>query len=92
MSKNFQGYSVGIGLFGFSHEEKGDNGNFTVVTGGPRYNETGAVFFLPFAKSRSVNDLDELLLLNDHFKLTGDDNFASSFGYSLLVLDIDANE
>lgn len=76
-------------MFGFGHEEKGVQGNFTVVAGGPRFNETGAVFFLPFSKSRSVSDLDELLLLTDHYKLIGDGDFASSFGYSLSVADID---
>uniref|UniRef100_A0A915IU09 Uncharacterized protein n=1 Tax=Romanomermis culicivorax TaxID=13658 RepID=A0A915IU09_ROMCU len=91
-------YSVGVGCFGFWNESSGvrrsnssSNRNFTIVAGSPRYNESGAVFFLPFSKSRTATDFDTLPLYNDYFKLVGTETFASTFGYSLVVLDIDRN-
>jgi len=88
----FLGYSVRRGRFGFWYEE--DNGsNFTIVSGATRYNQTGAVLFLPF-KKKSLPEEERVLGLD----LVADQNFhlqgaqlGSGFGYSIEVLDLNAD-
>ncbi|KRY74184.1 Integrin alpha ina-1 [Trichinella pseudospiralis] len=86
---SYFGYSTAVGIFGFAHENFKPNGNFTLVAGCPRCNDTGAVYFLPFYKEVTVDQYSALRLFHDHVNLTGDDSFASGFGYSITVMDID---
>ncbi|CDW56610.1 protein ina; fg gap protein [Trichuris trichiura] len=88
---SYFGYSINVGIFGFWYEKAGRNGNLTLVAGCPRCNETGAVYFMPFSKEVTVNDYSALRLLSDHFNLTGDEWFASGFGYSVGVVDINGD-
>ncbi|KFD56029.1 hypothetical protein M514_03153 [Trichuris suis] len=88
---SYFGYSINVGIFGFWYEQAGRNGNLTLVAGCPRCNETGAVYFMPFSKEVTVNDYSALRLLSDHFNLTGDEWFASGFGYCVGVVDINGD-
>lgn len=60
----------------------------TVVSGATRYEQMGAVVFLPFQKKYSSSEtMNDLTLLDDHYMLTGT-KLGSAFGYSIEVLDI----
>nr|CAD2176210.1 unnamed protein product [Meloidogyne enterolobii] len=83
-SHDYLGYSVHYGRFGFSHE---DEKNFTVVSGATRFNQTGAVIFLPFRRNFHAEEGPNLGLLDDHFILSGR-QLGSGFGSSLAVLDL----
>ena len=82
-SHDYLGYSVGIGRFGFWHEA---NGSQTIVSGATRSGQHGAVIFLPFTWETG----DHLSLTDDRFVLNGT-KMGSAFGYSLAVLDINAD-
>ncbi|MFH4973715.1 hypothetical protein AB6A40_000424 [Gnathostoma spinigerum] len=83
---DYLGFSVRHGRFGFWYE---DEDNSTIVSGATRYNQTGAVTFLPFRRGMSSRTVDphQLSLTDDGFMLLGT-RLGSAFGYSLEVLDI----
>ncbi|KAF7636363.1 Integrin_alpha2 domain-containing protein [Meloidogyne graminicola] len=83
-SHDYLGYSVHYGRFGFWHE---DEKNFTIVSGATRFNQTGAVIFLPFRRNFHAEEGPNLGLLDDHFILSGR-QLGSGFGSSLAVLDL----
>ncbi|KAL7078661.1 hypothetical protein ACQ4LE_002530 [Meloidogyne hapla] len=83
-SHDYLGYSVHYGRFGFWHE---DEKNFTVVSGATRFNQTGAVIFLPFRRNFHAEEGPNLGLLDDHYILSGR-QLGSGFGSSLAVLDL----
>ncbi|KAI6239094.1 Integrin-alpha2 domain-containing protein [Aphelenchoides fujianensis] len=85
-SHDYLGYSVRYGRFGFWYEEAGRE-NFTVVSGATRYNQTGAVLFLPFRKKARPEEERLLGLDESGFRLSGR-QLGSGFGYSVEVLDL----
>ena len=62
-----------------------------MVTGSPRYNDSGAVLLIDYDPTMSLDDLDRdeyMYLLPDQTLLAGAAKLASGFGYALEVLDI----
>lgn len=86
-SHDYLGYSVRYGRFGFWHE---DEQNFTVVSGATRFNQTGAVIFLPFRRNFQAEEQRQLGLFEDKFLLIGR-QLGSGFGSSLEVLDLNGD-
>ncbi|VDN07933.1 unnamed protein product [Thelazia callipaeda] len=86
---DYLGFSVRRGRFGFWYE---DEENSTVVTGATRYNQTGAVTFLPFRSAQiSASQISHhLTLTDDAYILTGS-QLGSAFGYSLEVTDLNSD-
>ncbi|KAL3090253.1 hypothetical protein niasHS_006705 [Heterodera schachtii] len=92
-SHDYLGYSVRYGRFGFwyEHTEAGEEAaNFTVVSGATRYNQTGAVIFLPFWRHVQAENQRQLGLSDDFFLLAGH-QLGSGFGSALEVLDLNAD-
>ncbi|VDN59548.1 unnamed protein product [Dracunculus medinensis] len=83
---DYLGFSVNHGRFGFWFE---DDENSTIVSGATRYNQTGAVTFLPFRRSHPFGSPEShhLTLTDDSFMLLGT-QLGSSFGYSIEVNDL----
>ncbi|MCP9258136.1 Protein CBR-INA-1 [Dirofilaria immitis] len=80
---DYLGFSVRHGRFGF------DRDNTTIVTGATRYNQTGAVTFLPFRYGQALNSQDShyLTLTEDSYMLQGS-QLGSAFGYAIEVTDL----
>ncbi|KAI3413533.1 hypothetical protein GPALN_011023 [Globodera pallida] len=91
-SHDYLGYSVRYGRFGFWYEQADVDGvaNFTVVSGATRYNQTGAVVFLPFWRHVQAEGQRQLGLSEDSFLLAGR-QLGSGFGSVVEVLDLDAD-
>ncbi|KAI6201755.1 FG-GAP repeat protein [Aphelenchoides besseyi] len=85
-SHDYLGYSVRYGRFGFWYEEA-TRENFTVVSGATRYNQMGAVLFLPFRKKSRPEEERQLGLDESGFRLMGR-QLGSGFGYSIEVVDL----
>ncbi|EJD74571.1 hypothetical protein LOAG_18126 [Loa loa] len=83
---DYLGFSVRHGHFGFWFEDKD---NTTIVAGATRYNQTGAVTFLPFRNGHSMNSQTShyLTLTEDSYMLQGS-QLGSAFGYSIEVIDL----
>ncbi|VDK85685.1 unnamed protein product [Litomosoides sigmodontis] len=83
---DYLGFSVRHGRFGFWFEDKD---NTTVVAGATRYNQTGAVAFLPFRNGQSPNSQasHHLTLTEDSYMLQGS-QLGSAFGYAMEVTDL----
>ncbi|KAK6102226.1 Integrin alpha family protein [Brugia pahangi] len=83
---DYLGFSVRHGRFGFWFEDKD---NTTIVAGATRYNQTGAVTFLPFRNGHSPNSQTShyLTLTEDSFMLQGS-QLGSAFGYAIEVIDL----
>uniref|UniRef100_A0A914S1P8 Uncharacterized protein n=1 Tax=Parascaris equorum TaxID=6256 RepID=A0A914S1P8_PAREQ len=83
---DYLGYSVQHGRFGFWYE---DSKNSTIVSGATRYNQTGAVIFLPFKRGYASGSptSHQLTLTEDSFMLLGS-QLGSAFGYALEVTDL----
>lgn len=66
-----------------------DSENTTIVAGATRYNQTGAVTFLPFRQGYKSGSQasHHLTLTEDSFMLKGT-QLGSAFGYSLEVTDL----
>lgn len=65
-----------------------DKDNRTIVAGATRYNQTGAVTFLPFRNGQSPNSQAShyLTLTEDSYILQGS-QLGSAFGYAIEVTD-----
>ncbi|KAI1721252.1 integrin alpha domain-containing protein [Ditylenchus destructor] len=88
-SHDYLGYSVRYGRFGFWYEEA-NGSNFTIVSGATRYQQSGAVVFLPFRKNSHPEEERLLGLEDDNFVIVGE-QLGSGFGYALEVLDLNAD-
>ncbi|KHN71986.1 Integrin alpha ina-1 [Toxocara canis] len=83
---DYLGYSVRHGRFGFWYE---DSENSTIVSGATRYNQRGAVIFLPFKRGYAPGSATshQLTLTEDSFMLFGT-QLGSAFGYAIEVTDL----
>lgn len=61
-----------------------------VVSGATRFNQTGAVLFLPFRRNSRAEEQRQLGLTEDRFLLSGR-QLGSGFGSSLEVLDLNGD-
>lgn len=66
-----------------------DKDNTTIVAGATRYNQTGAVTFLPFRNGQSPSSQAShyLTLTEDSYMLQGS-QLGSAFGYAVEVTDL----
>ena len=65
---------------------KKDVSNMVLVSGATRYQQSGAVVFLPFRK-HSTPEEERSLGLNNNFVINGR-QLGSGFGYAIEVLDL----
>lgn len=86
---DYLGYSVTHGRFGFWFE---DEKNSTIVSGATRYNQSGAVVFLPFRRGYAPGSTssNQLTLTDDSFMIVGT-QLGSAFGYCVAAMDLNSD-